>query len=152
MWFLSRQSPWVCSVSRMWGMDILICVYSPRKGPLTQGTEFMSWMQMLLLKPISYTFFSRKEISKILRSSYLRGMNLASFFVASKIIVGHLYHLRPPWQRVITASRVFVAVSLYGAVRLTVTLFSSLRCREGVRSIRQHPKNQGLLTHNFIML
>ena len=68
-------------------------------------------------------FFSRKEISKILRSSYLRGMNLASFFVASKIIVFVTFTTYVLLGNVITASRVFVAMSLYGAVRLTVTLF-----------------------------
>ena len=68
-------------------------------------------------------FFPRKEISKILRSSYLRGMNLASFFVASKIIVFVTFTTYVLLGNVITASRVFVAMSLYGAVRLTVTLF-----------------------------
>ena len=68
-------------------------------------------------------FSPRKEISKILRSSYLRGMNLASFFVASKIIVFVTFTTYVFLGNVITASRVFVAVSLYGAVRLTVTLF-----------------------------
>ncbi|XP_057563578.1 ATP-binding cassette sub-family C member 4 isoform X2 [Hippopotamus amphibius kiboko] len=69
------------------------------------------------------TSLRRKEISKILRSSYLRGMNLASFFVASKIIVFVTFTTYVLLGNVITASRVFVAVSLYGAVRLTVTLF-----------------------------
>lgn len=65
----------------------------------------------------------RKEISKVLLSSYLRGMNLASFFVASKIIVYVTFVTYALLGHVITASRVFVAVTLYSAVRLTVTLF-----------------------------
>ncbi|XP_075056002.1 ATP-binding cassette sub-family C member 4 isoform X1 [Mixophyes fleayi] len=65
----------------------------------------------------------KKEISKVLRSSYLRGMNLASFFVASKIIVFVTFTTYVLLGNVISASRVFVAVSLYSAVRLTVTLF-----------------------------
>ncbi|XP_053563814.1 ATP-binding cassette sub-family C member 4 [Bombina bombina] len=65
----------------------------------------------------------KKEISKVLRSSYLRGINLASFFVASKIIVFVTFTTYVLLGNVISASRVFVAVSLYGAVRLTVTLF-----------------------------
>lgn len=69
------------------------------------------------------THYRRKEISKVLRSSYLRGMNLASFFVASKIIVFVTFTTYVLLGNVITASRVFVAVTLYGAVRLTVTLF-----------------------------
>ncbi|XP_020821464.1 LOW QUALITY PROTEIN: ATP-binding cassette sub-family C member 4 [Phascolarctos cinereus] len=69
------------------------------------------------------THLRRKEISKILKSSYLRGMNLASFFVASKIIVFVTFATYALLGNTISASRVFVAVTLYGAVRLTVTLF-----------------------------
>ncbi|XP_030884410.1 multidrug resistance-associated protein 4 isoform X3 [Leptonychotes weddellii] len=69
------------------------------------------------------TYLRRKEISKILSSSYLRGMNLASFFVASKIIIFVTFTTYVLLGNVITASHVFVAMSLYGAVRLTVTLF-----------------------------
>ncbi|XP_054831012.1 ATP-binding cassette sub-family C member 4 [Eublepharis macularius] len=65
----------------------------------------------------------RKEISTILKSSYLRGLNLASFFVACKIIVFMTFMTYVLLGNVISASRVFVAVSLYGAVSLTVTLF-----------------------------
>ncbi|XP_054998160.1 ATP-binding cassette sub-family C member 4 isoform X1 [Sorex araneus] len=69
------------------------------------------------------TGYRKKEISKVLRSSYLRGMNLASFFAASKIIVYVTFTTYVLLGNPITASRVFVAVTLYGAVRLTVTLF-----------------------------
>ncbi|KAM4699820.1 ATP-binding cassette sub-family C member 4 [Discoglossus pictus] len=65
----------------------------------------------------------KREIAMVLRSSYLRGINLASFFVASKIIVFVTFTTYVLLGNVISASRVFVAVSLYGAVRLTVTLF-----------------------------
>ncbi|XP_015272616.1 PREDICTED: multidrug resistance-associated protein 4 [Gekko japonicus] len=65
----------------------------------------------------------RREISMVLKSSYLRGLNLASFFVASKITVFMTFMTYVLLGNVISASRVFVAVSLYGAVRLTVTLF-----------------------------
>ncbi|KAM6893207.1 ATP-binding cassette sub-family C member 4 [Lycodopsis pacificus] len=65
----------------------------------------------------------RKEISKIMKSSYLRGLNMASFFCASKIIVFITFTLYVLLGNTITASRVFVTVSLYTAVRLTVTLF-----------------------------
>ena len=58
-----------------------------------------------------------------MRSSYLRGLNMASFFVASKIIVFITFCVYVLTGNRISASRVFVAVSLYGAVRLTVTLF-----------------------------
>ncbi|XP_077153270.1 ATP-binding cassette sub-family C member 4 isoform X1 [Ranitomeya variabilis] len=65
----------------------------------------------------------KKEISKVLISSYLRGINLASFFVASKVIVFVTFTTYVLLGNVLSASRVFVAVSLYSAVRLTVTLF-----------------------------
>uniref|UniRef100_A0A8C3W6N7 Multidrug resistance-associated protein 4 n=1 Tax=Catagonus wagneri TaxID=51154 RepID=A0A8C3W6N7_9CETA len=81
-----------------------------------------------------------KEISKILRSSYLRGMNLASFFVASKIIVFITFTTYVLLGNVITARRVFVAVTLYGAVRLTVTLFfpsAVEKVSEAIVSIRR---------------
>uniref|UniRef100_A0A9L0T494 Multidrug resistance-associated protein 4 n=1 Tax=Equus caballus TaxID=9796 RepID=A0A9L0T494_HORSE len=86
------------------------------------------------------TSFRRKEIAKILRSSYLRGMNLASFFIASKIIVFVTFTTYVLLGNVITASRVFVAMTLYGAVRVTVTLFfpSAIeRVSEAVVSIRR---------------
>nr|XP_057907958.1 multidrug resistance-associated protein 4 isoform X2 [Doryrhamphus excisus] len=65
----------------------------------------------------------RKEISQIMMSSYLRGLNMASFFCASKIIVFITFTLYVLLGNKITASRVFVTVSLYTAVRLTVSLF-----------------------------
>ncbi|XP_075419651.1 ATP-binding cassette sub-family C member 4 [Tenrec ecaudatus] len=86
------------------------------------------------------TSLRRKEISKVLRSSYLRGMNLASFFVASKIIVFVTFTTYVLLGNVITASRVFVAVTLYGAVRLTVTLFFPAaieKVSEAIVSIRR---------------
>uniref|UniRef100_A0A8C7VS14 Multidrug resistance-associated protein 4 n=1 Tax=Oncorhynchus mykiss TaxID=8022 RepID=A0A8C7VS14_ONCMY len=68
----------------------------------------------------------RKEISKIMSSSFLRGLNMASFFVASKIIVFITFAVYVLLGNTISASRVFVAVSLYGAIKLTVTLFFPL--------------------------
>ncbi|XP_025220319.1 multidrug resistance-associated protein 4 isoform X2 [Theropithecus gelada] len=93
------------------------------------------------------TNLRKKEISKILRSSYLRGMNLASFFSASKIIVFVTFTTYVLLGNVITASRVFVAVTLYGAVRLTVTLFFPAaieKVSEAIISIRR--------IQNFLLL
>ncbi|XP_066427630.1 ATP-binding cassette sub-family C member 4 isoform X3 [Molothrus aeneus] len=89
----------------------------------------------------------RKEIATVMKSSYLRGLNLASFFVASKITVFMTFLAYVLLGNVISASRVFVAVSLYGAVRLTVTLFfpsAVERVSESVISIRR--------IKNFLML
>ncbi|KAJ8252922.1 hypothetical protein GJAV_G00207050 [Gymnothorax javanicus] len=65
----------------------------------------------------------RKEISMVMKSSYLRGLNMASFFVAGKVIVFVTFTVYVLVGNTIKASSVFVAVSLYSAVRLTVTLF-----------------------------
>ncbi|RMC06825.1 hypothetical protein DUI87_16273 [Hirundo rustica rustica] len=89
----------------------------------------------------------RKEIAMVMKSSYLRGLNLASFFVASKITVFMTFLAYVLLGNVISASKVFVAVSLYGAVRLTVTLFfpsAVERVSESVISIRR--------IKNFLML
>uniref|UniRef100_A0A5G2R8U0 Multidrug resistance-associated protein 4 n=1 Tax=Sus scrofa TaxID=9823 RepID=A0A5G2R8U0_PIG len=64
----------------------------------------------------------RKEVSKILRSSYLRGLNLASFFALSKIMVFVTFITSEVLGNVITASQVFVVVTLFEALRLTGTL------------------------------
>ncbi|XP_008323732.1 multidrug resistance-associated protein 4-like [Cynoglossus semilaevis] len=68
----------------------------------------------------------RKEIHQILKSSYLRGLNLASFFASSKIIVFFTFALYSLLGNTITASTVFVTVSLYGTIKITVTLFFPL--------------------------
>ncbi|XP_062343792.1 ATP-binding cassette sub-family C member 4 isoform X4 [Cinclus cinclus] len=89
----------------------------------------------------------RKEIAMVMKSSYLRGLNLASFFVASKITVFMTFMAYVLLGNIISASKVFVAVSLYGAVRLTVTLFfpsAVERVSESLISIRR--------IKNFLML
>ncbi|XP_029941882.1 multidrug resistance-associated protein 4-like [Salarias fasciatus] len=68
----------------------------------------------------------RKEISQVLKSSYLRGLNMASFFASSKIIVFVTFTVYTLLGNAITASTVFVTVSLYGTIKLTVTLFFPL--------------------------
>ncbi|MGH0118924.1 UNVERIFIED_CONTAM: hypothetical protein FKN15_054918 [Acipenser sinensis] len=81
-----------------------------------------------------------KEISKVKKSSYLRGMNMASFFVASKIILFITFTTFVLLGNPISASKVFVTVSLYSAVKLTVTLFfpSAIeRASETMISIRR---------------
>ncbi|XP_057563261.1 ATP-binding cassette sub-family C member 4-like [Hippopotamus amphibius kiboko] len=69
------------------------------------------------------TGWRRKEISKILKISYLRGLSLASFFSVSKVMVFATFITNYLLDIVITASQVFVVVTLYEAVRLTGTLY-----------------------------
>ncbi|MEQ2222655.1 hypothetical protein ILYODFUR_028518, partial [Ilyodon furcidens] len=65
----------------------------------------------------------RMEISKIMQSSYLRGLNMASFFVASKIVIFFTVCVYVLTGNKLSASKLFMSFSLYGAVRLTITLF-----------------------------
>ncbi|XP_039674707.1 multidrug resistance-associated protein 4-like isoform X3 [Perca fluviatilis] len=89
----------------------------------------------------------RMEISKIMKSSFLRGLNMASFFVANKIIVFITVCVYVLTGNQLSASRVFMAVSLYGAVRLTITLFFPFaieKVSESLISIRR--------IQNFLLL
>ncbi|CAG5933712.1 unnamed protein product [Menidia menidia] len=82
----------------------------------------------------------RKEIGQILKSSYLRGLNMASFFASSKITVFVTFTVHVLLGNSITASSVFVTVSLYGTIKLTVTLFFPLaieKLSETVVSVRR---------------
>uniref|UniRef100_A0A3Q2PI33 Multidrug resistance-associated protein 4 n=1 Tax=Fundulus heteroclitus TaxID=8078 RepID=A0A3Q2PI33_FUNHE len=79
-------------------------------------------------KPLSalITEVRGKEIHQIMKSSYLRGLNMASFFASSKITVFVTFTVYALLGNTITASSVFVTVSLYGTIKLTVTLFFPL--------------------------
>ncbi|XP_077580290.1 ATP-binding cassette sub-family C member 4-like isoform X1 [Stigmatopora nigra] len=68
----------------------------------------------------------RQEINQIMKSSYLRGLNMASFFASSKIVVFVTFLVYALVGNSISASRVFVTVSMYGTIKLTVTLFFPL--------------------------
>ncbi|CAL8289846.1 unnamed protein product [Lota lota] len=67
--------------------------------------------------------FRGEEIAYLMKSSMLRALNMASFFSASKVLILITFAVYVLLGNTITASRVFVTVSLYGAVRITVTLF-----------------------------
>ncbi|XP_037829737.1 multidrug resistance-associated protein 4 isoform X2 [Kryptolebias marmoratus] len=89
----------------------------------------------------------RKEIRQVLKSSYLRGLNLASFFASSKIMVFATFTVYVLLGNAITASTVFVTVSLYETVKLTVTLYCPLaveKLSETLVSIRR--------IQNFLLL
>ncbi|CAI9178849.1 unnamed protein product [Rangifer tarandus platyrhynchus] len=76
------------------------------------------------------TSLRRKEISKILRSSYLRGMNLASFFAVSKIMIFVTFITNEVLDNLITASKVFVVVTLFEALRFSSTLYFPMAIEE----------------------
>ncbi|KAL6455854.1 hypothetical protein MHYP_G00357050 [Metynnis hypsauchen] len=99
----------------------------------------------------------KKEISKIMSSSYLRGLNMASFFSASKIIVFVTFTMYVLVGNTLSASRVFVAVSLYGAVRLRVTLFFPAAIEKvseasvSIRRIKKFLLLDELVKHNVLL-
>ncbi|XP_015233347.1 PREDICTED: multidrug resistance-associated protein 4-like isoform X1 [Cyprinodon variegatus] len=100
-------------------------------------------------KPLSalITDVRRNEIQQVLKSSYLRGLNMASFFASSKITVFITFTVYALLGNTITARSVFVTVSLYGTIKLTVTLFFPLaieKLSETVVSIHR--------IKNFLML
>ncbi|XP_045018394.1 ATP-binding cassette sub-family C member 4-like isoform X2 [Bubalus bubalis] len=86
------------------------------------------------------TRLRRKEISKILRSSYLRGMNLATFFAVSKIMIFVTFIANELLDNLITASQVFVVVTLFEVLRFSNTLYFPMaveKVSEAVVSIRR---------------
>ncbi|XP_069457992.1 ATP-binding cassette sub-family C member 4-like isoform X2 [Ovis canadensis] len=86
------------------------------------------------------TRLRRKEISKILKSSYLRGMNLASFFAVSKIMIFVTFITNEFLDNRISASQVFVVVTLFEALRFSSTLYFPMaveKVSEAVISIRR---------------
>lgn len=87
-----------------------------------------------------FSYTSRKEIYQILKSSYLRGLNMASFFASSKITVFVTFTVYTLLGNALTASSVFITASLYGTIKLTVTLFFPLaieKLSETIVSIRR---------------
>ncbi|XP_070656002.1 ATP-binding cassette sub-family C member 4-like [Bos indicus] len=86
------------------------------------------------------TRLRREEISKILKSSYLRGMNLTTFFTVSKIMIFVTFITNEFLDNLITASQVFVVMMLFEALRFSSTLYFPMaieKVSEAVVSIRR---------------
>ncbi|XP_017911930.1 PREDICTED: multidrug resistance-associated protein 4-like [Capra hircus] len=89
------------------------------------------------------TRLRRMEISKILRSSYLRGMNLATFFAVSKIMIFVTFITSELLDNLVTGSQVFVVVTLFEALRFSSTLYFPMaveKVSEAVVSIQRIKK------------
>uniref|UniRef100_A0A8C5C177 Uncharacterized protein n=1 Tax=Gadus morhua TaxID=8049 RepID=A0A8C5C177_GADMO len=67
--------------------------------------------------------FRGEEINNVMKSSMLQALNLASFFSASKVIIFITFAIYVQLGNTITASSVFVTVSLYSNTATTVNLF-----------------------------
>uniref|UniRef100_A0AAA9S7X9 Multidrug resistance-associated protein 4-like n=1 Tax=Bos taurus TaxID=9913 RepID=A0AAA9S7X9_BOVIN len=86
------------------------------------------------------TRLRRKEIFKILRSSFFRGMHLALFFAVSKIMSFVTFMVNDILDNLITASQVFVVMMLFEALRFTSILCFPMaieKVSEAVVSIRR---------------
>ncbi|XP_043988339.1 ATP-binding cassette sub-family C member 4-like isoform X4 [Gambusia affinis] len=92
----------------------------------------------------------RMEISKIMQSSYLRGLNMASFFVANKIVIFFTVCVYVLTGNRMSASKLFMAVSLYGAVRLTITLFFPFAIEKASESLISIQRIQKFLLLNEV--
>ena len=127
------------SVFMMWGMVHLNLCPLSRKGPLTQGTWIHSLDVDASFKIYSLLFY-RKEISKILRRSYLDGMNLIFFDTASRVILFVTFTTYVLLGNMITVNQVFLAITLYQVVQFTgILLFPTAiqNVAETVASVRR---------------
>ena len=117
------RPPGVHSVVSLWceGWFILICVHCLEKGHSHRALN--SWVDVGVPFKTYFLLFSRDEISKILKSSYLRGVNLAIFFAASKIMIFITFIIAVVLNNRITVSQVFLVVMLFETVRFTGTLY-----------------------------
>ncbi|GFT55310.1 hypothetical protein NPIL_228742 [Nephila pilipes] len=78
----------------------------------------------------------RKEVSKIRRTSILRGLNLAVFFISSKLILLVAFVVFVLGVKGdLTPEKVFVCMSLFNNLRLAMTLFFPYAIAQGAESI-----------------
>uniref|UniRef100_A0A8C5FAE4 ATP-binding cassette, sub-family C (CFTR/MRP), member 4 n=1 Tax=Gadus morhua TaxID=8049 RepID=A0A8C5FAE4_GADMO len=142
----------------------MFSVYRSRTAVLTDHrirtmNEVVTGMRIIKMyaweKPFAalVSEYRTEEIVNLMKSSMLRAANMATYFSASKIIVLFTFAVYVMLGNTITASRVFVTVSLYGAIRLTVThffpsalekLFESLVSIERIQTflnLEELPKN-----------
>ncbi|KAF8767898.1 Multidrug resistance-associated protein 4 like [Argiope bruennichi] len=78
----------------------------------------------------------RKEVTKIRRTSILRGLNLAVFFISSKLILLVAFVVFVLGVKGdLTPEKVFVCMSLFNNLRLAMTLFFPYAIAQGAESI-----------------
>ncbi|TKS67158.1 Multidrug resistance-associated protein 4 [Collichthys lucidus] len=86
----------------------------------------------------------RMEISKIMKSSYLRGLNMASFFVASKIIIFITVCVYVLTGNELSASRVFHGRFPLWGEKVSESLISVRRIKSFLLLDEVAPQHQGL--------
>ncbi|CAL8283046.1 unnamed protein product [Gadus morhua 'NCC'] len=112
----------------------LFSMYRSRMAVLTDSrihtmNEVVSGMRIIKMfaweKPFAslVSRFRGEEITNVMKSSMLQDLNLTSFFSASKVIIFITFAIYVQLGNTITASSVFVTVSLYSNTATTVTLY-----------------------------
>ncbi|KAG5204274.1 hypothetical protein JEQ12_002250 [Ovis aries] len=120
----------------LWSLRLIshVCPLRSKTAALTDDristmSEVISGIKTIKMNAWEKSFIDlisrlrRKEISEILKSSYLRGMSLASFFAVSKIMIFVTFITNDLLDNRITASQVFVVVMLFEALRFSSTLY-----------------------------
>jgi ATP-binding cassette subfamily C (CFTR/MRP) protein 4 len=77
----------------------------------------------------------RREVAKIKRTALLRGVNMALFFVSSKIIIFLCFVAFILEDHTITAQIVFVSIALFNNLRASLTLFFPYGISQGSEAL-----------------
>ncbi|XP_035692355.1 multidrug resistance-associated protein 4-like isoform X1 [Branchiostoma floridae] len=75
--------------------------------------------------------YRKLEVDKILQASYCQSFNSGFFFCASKIILFFTFLAYVLFGNTIVASKVFVAITLFNVIRLTISLFIPFAVQKG---------------------
>ncbi|XP_019646601.1 PREDICTED: multidrug resistance-associated protein 4-like isoform X1 [Branchiostoma belcheri] len=75
--------------------------------------------------------YRKLEVDKVLQASYCQSFNNGFFFCASKVILFFTFMSYVLLGNTIVASKVFVAITLFNAIRLTVSLFIPFAVQKG---------------------
>ncbi|XP_066267906.1 ATP-binding cassette sub-family C member 4-like isoform X5 [Branchiostoma lanceolatum] len=75
--------------------------------------------------------YRKLEVDKVLQSSYCQSFNSGFFFCASKVILFFTFLSYVLLGNTIVASKVFVAITLFNAIRLTISLFIPFAVQKG---------------------
>jgi ATP-binding cassette subfamily C (CFTR/MRP) protein 4 len=89
----------------------------------------------------------RREVAKIKRTALLRGVNMALFFVSSKIMIFLCFVTFILEGHIITAQIVFVSIALLNNLRTSLTLFFPYGISQGSEALISISRIQ--VSHSF---
>lgn len=90
--------------------------------------HFIQWL-------FGFRFWCRKEVRRILKSSYARVASIVPFFFSGKLIVYFTFLTYILCGNKLTSEVVFVAIGLYNPLRLTMTFFFPVAVQMGSETI-----------------